>query len=115
MGLRETLGEGDASGGRQLISEQMKVALSPEELVLLLGGIDLSQSERRRTGNRSGRANHLITGSASRFLSVALVCASAAPWGGPPWSRRRPDQEIAPDGADGKYRPPWPAGNRVSL
>ena len=29
-------------------SEQVKVVLSPEELVLLLGGIDLSQAERRR-------------------------------------------------------------------
>jgi transposase len=29
-------------------SEQVKVVLSPEELALLLGGIDLSQSERRR-------------------------------------------------------------------
>ena len=29
-------------------SEQAKVVLSPEELVLLLGGIDLSQAERRR-------------------------------------------------------------------
>jgi transposase len=29
-------------------SEQVKVVLTPEELVLLLGGIDLSQAERRR-------------------------------------------------------------------
>lgn len=29
-------------------TEQVKVVLSPEELVLLLGGIDLSQTERRR-------------------------------------------------------------------
>jgi transposase len=29
-------------------SEQVKVVLSPEELVLLLGGIDLSQAEHRR-------------------------------------------------------------------
>lgn len=29
-------------------SEQVKVVLSPEEFVLLLGGIDLSQAERRR-------------------------------------------------------------------
>src|SRR5436305_8308167 len=29
-------------------SEQAKVVLSPEELVLLVGGIDLSQAERRR-------------------------------------------------------------------
>ena len=29
-------------------NEQVKVVLSPEELVLLLGGIDLSQAERRR-------------------------------------------------------------------
>lgn len=29
-------------------SEQVKVVLSAEELVLLLGGIDLSQAERRR-------------------------------------------------------------------
>src|SRR3954470_20991617 len=29
-------------------SEQAKVVLSPEELVLLVGGIDLSQTERRR-------------------------------------------------------------------
>lgn len=29
-------------------SEQVKVVLSPEELVLLVGGIDLSQAERRR-------------------------------------------------------------------
>ena len=29
-------------------SEQVKVVLSPEELVLLLSGIDLSQAERRR-------------------------------------------------------------------
>ena len=29
-------------------SEQVKVVLSPEELVLLIGGIDLSQAERRR-------------------------------------------------------------------
>lgn len=28
--------------------EQVKLVLSPEELVLLLGGIDLSQAERRR-------------------------------------------------------------------
>jgi transposase len=29
-------------------SEQVKIVLSPEELALLLGGIDLSQAERRR-------------------------------------------------------------------
>ena len=29
-------------------SEQVKVVLTPEELVLLVGGIDLSQAERRR-------------------------------------------------------------------
>jgi transposase len=29
-------------------SEQVKAVLSPEELVLLVGGIDLSQAERRR-------------------------------------------------------------------
>jgi transposase len=29
-------------------SEQVKIILTPEELVLLLGGIDLSQAERRR-------------------------------------------------------------------
>lgn len=29
-------------------SEQVKVVLTPEELALLLGGIDLSQAERRR-------------------------------------------------------------------
>ena len=32
----------------EVASEQVKVVLKPEELVLLLGGIDLSQSERRR-------------------------------------------------------------------
>jgi transposase len=29
-------------------SEEVKIVLNPEELVLLLGGIDLSQAERRR-------------------------------------------------------------------
>jgi|SRR3954454_2381294 transposase len=32
----------------EVASEQVKVVLKPEELVLLLGGIDLSQAERRR-------------------------------------------------------------------
>jgi transposase len=32
----------------QVASEQMKVVLSQEELMLLLGGIDLSQAEHRR-------------------------------------------------------------------
>jgi len=41
-------------------SEQVKVVLSPEELVLLLGGIDLSQAERRRW-HRIGTASEKIS------------------------------------------------------
>jgi transposase len=42
-------------------SEQVKVVLSPEELVLLLGGIDLSQSERRRWHRVSTEAEKIST------------------------------------------------------
>ena len=41
-------------------SEQVKVLLSPEELVLLVGGIDLSQAERRRW-HRVSRAPEKIS------------------------------------------------------
>jgi transposase len=32
----------------EIASEQVKIVLSQEELVMLLGGIDLSQTQRRR-------------------------------------------------------------------